>query len=39
VVAPELTGWLARFADALEQGEYITVPDKYGPSLVSIDAL
>jgi cell wall assembly regulator SMI1 len=39
VVAPELTDWLAQFADALEQGEYTTVPDKYGPSLVSIDEL
>jgi cell wall assembly regulator SMI1 len=39
VVAPGLAGWLARFADALEGGEYITAPDKYGPSLVHIDEL
>jgi cell wall assembly regulator SMI1 len=39
VVALGLTDWLAGFADALEQGEYTTVPDKYGPSLVSIDEL
>jgi cell wall assembly regulator SMI1 len=39
VVAAGLTDWLARFADALEQGEWTTAPDKYGPNLVSIDAL
>ena len=26
-------------ADALDQGEWTTIPDKYGPSLVSIDSL
>jgi cell wall assembly regulator SMI1 len=39
VVAVGLTDWLARFADALERGDYTTVPDKYGPSLVHIDEL
>jgi cell wall assembly regulator SMI1 len=37
VVAAGLTDYLSGFAGALEQGEYTTIPDKYGPSLVSID--
>jgi cell wall assembly regulator SMI1 len=39
LVSPGLTDYLAQFADELENGEWTTIPDKYGPSLVSIDQL
>jgi cell wall assembly regulator SMI1 len=36
VLARSLPVWIAQFADALERGEFTTVPDKHGPGLIRV---